>query len=429
MSGLDRPGEPLSVSTNLQPRTFLGLSLKLGLLNIVTLTLWRFWGRTDVRQRIWRSVRMNDDAFEYTGRGVELFIGFLIALVLLGLPFLLVVFGAQLLDPVVMASIILPLYILMFWLWGFGIFSAFRYMASRTTWRGIRFQLKGSAAGYGGHYLLFLFLSGITLGWFKPEADRKLSELTWDNLYLGDKRIRFRMSKSQDVSVYGYYALGWFGQFVGYFVLVFAVMAIFFAGLAATGKLDSVLDPASSEPAYLLAQSAASGSESQFDVSVERPNIPAPETIPTTGSDGASGDDPYATDPGDDLPFDPDAPPLAMYLVVYAVMAVIYPLWLLVWAPYHSAILRSIVAGITFDRASFRLDIKAMGLWWLTVTNLFFLLISLGFLMPWVQARSVKYIVERIKVKGDARLDDIQQAARGPKTGEGLADAFGFSLL
>ena len=96
-------GEVLRFQSTLQPKRFLGLSLRNGLLNIVTLTLYRFWGKTEVRRRVWQGVRLNGDAFEYTGRGKELFIGFLLALVALGLPMLLTVFAIQFGGPAMIA--------------------------------------------------------------------------------------------------------------------------------------------------------------------------------------------------------------------------------------------------------------------------------------------------------------------------------------
>jgi uncharacterized membrane protein YjgN (DUF898 family) len=63
------------------------------------------------------------------------------------------------------------------------------------------------------------------------------------------------------------------------------------------------------------------------------------------------------------------------------------------------------------------------------VTNLFCLLVSLGFLMPWVQARTARFLVERLSSTGEARVDEALQTGRGPGSGEGLADAFGFSLI
>ncbi|QTC91680.1 YjgN family protein [Brevundimonas goettingensis] len=358
-------GQTLKFDTTLRPSSFLGLSLKNGLLNLITLTLWRFWGKTEVRRRVWQGIRLNGDAFEYTGRGVELFIGFLLALLVLGLPFLLIIFAVQFAGPMYAGLIILPLYLFIFWLSGFGVFTAYRYMASRTTWRGIRFELGGSATGFGFKYLGIMFLNGITLGWYAPAGERQLAESLWSALSFGNRRFRFYAAKSEREGVYGAFALGWFGTIVPYFL--FIIIAVVIA--VATGA----------------------------------------------GASTASNT--------------PPMPQMAMMGIIYAVMLCLAPLILLIWAPYQAAILRSITAGVGVDGASFKLNVKAIALWWLIVTNLFFLLITLGFLMPWVQARTARFLVERLTSTGEARVDEALQTGRGPGSGEGLADAFGFSLI
>ena len=225
-------GERLTFSTTLEPGRFLGLSLKNGLLNLVTLTLYRFWGKTEVRQRVWRGLRLNGEAFEYTGRGGELFIGFLLALLVLGAPFLAVVFAVQFLGEWFLFLAYLPLYLFFFWLWGFGVFAAFRYMASRTTWLGVRFQLRGSAADYGLHYLGAVFMSGITLGWYWPLAERNLAGRIWSGLRFGDRPLRFRLERAEREGVYGAFAIGWVGTLISYFFAVGAFIA-FMVGIAA----------------------------------------------------------------------------------------------------------------------------------------------------------------------------------------------------
>lgn len=359
-------GEPLRFSTTIEPRRFFGLSLKNGLLNLITLTLYRFWGKTEVRQRVWRGIRLNDEAFEYTGRGVELFIGFLLALLVIGLPFLIVIFGIQFTQHWAFGLALLPLYVGLFWLWGFGVFSAFRYMASRTTWRGVRFRLKGSASAYAWNYLLAIFLGGLTAGWFWPHAERQLASRVWEELRFGDRRLRFRMERSERFGIYGPFALGWFGTLVGYIALSAALVA---AAMAAGPSL----------------QPSADGQ--------------------------------------------PPVPSVLFTLMVYAVILAVSPIFLLIWAPYQAALLRSIAGGVTLDKSTFTLNVKAIPLWWLTVTNLFALLVSLGFLMPWVQARTARFLIQRLESTGTARLDLARQAERGPGSGEGLADAFGFSSI
>lgn len=359
-------GEPLRFSTTIEPGRFFGLSLKNGLLNLITLTLYRFWGKTEVRQRVWRGIRLNDEAFEYTGRGVELFVGFLLALLVVGLPFLIVIFGIQFTQHWAFGLALLPLYLGLFWLWGFGIFSAFRYMASRTTWRGVRFRLKGSASAYAWNYLLAIFLGGLTAGWFWPHAERQLASRVWEELRFGDRRLRFRMERSERQGIYGPFALGWFGTLVGYIALSAALVA---AAMAAGPSL----------------QPSADGQ--------------------------------------------PPVPSVLFTLMVYAVILAVSPIFLLIWAPYQAALLRSIAGGVTLDKSTFTLNVKAIPLWWLTVTNLFALLVSLGFLMPWVQARTARFLIQRLESTGTARLDLAHQAERGPGSGEGLADAFGFSSI
>ncbi|WP_304163980.1 YjgN family protein [Phenylobacterium aquaticum] len=217
--------ETLTFAQKVRLGSFLGLSVKNGLLNLVTLTLYRFWGRTEVRRRLWQAIYLNDEPFEYTGRGGELFRGFLYAMLLVGLPLLVVVAGAQFLGPKFAALIIFPIYLFLFVLFGFARFSAFRYLASRTLWRGVRFQLKGSRIRYGFSYLGYLLLSVITLGWFWPAAERRLAGPLWDGLRFGDRRFRFSLDAARKIPIYRAFipAALVFG------VLYFAVMGVIFA--------------------------------------------------------------------------------------------------------------------------------------------------------------------------------------------------------
>ena len=48
------------------------------LLRVLTLGIYHFWAKTEVRKRIWSAIRINDEPLTYTGRGMELFLGFLI---------------------------------------------------------------------------------------------------------------------------------------------------------------------------------------------------------------------------------------------------------------------------------------------------------------------------------------------------------------
>jgi uncharacterized membrane protein YjgN (DUF898 family) len=218
--------ESLAFKTALRGRDFIGGAIKLSLLSLITLTLYRFWARTQVRRWMWSGLSLNGESFEYTGLGIELFKGFLLALVVFTLPYLLVVFGAQLLPPLIGGPLLLVFVLFAYWAIGAAIWLSFRYIASRTVWRGIRFQLRGSATDYG--WLVFgqTILTSITLGWYAPRAFIKQAEGLWGNLSFGDLPFGFDEAEARKENLYGRFAIAWFGLIFAYFGLIGAVASI-----------------------------------------------------------------------------------------------------------------------------------------------------------------------------------------------------------
>src|SRR5262245_1390257 len=158
------PGTPISIQYIDKP----GLG-KIALLNallfVLTLTLYRFWAKTNIRRHIWSCVHINGEPLEYTGRGVELFLGALIVFGLFVLPIFATVLTLQLwLGPEHPALILVNLFILLFVLvfWGMALYRARRYQLSRTLWRGIRGALVGSSWTYSMLYFGATLLRGMT---------------------------------------------------------------------------------------------------------------------------------------------------------------------------------------------------------------------------------------------------------------------------
>jgi uncharacterized membrane protein YjgN (DUF898 family) len=176
------------------PGGFLGLSLLNGLLRILTLGVYHFWGKTEVRQRIWSAVRINGEPLDYRGTGGELFRGFLIVFFLILLPLAVAGFAAALYLRAGTAS--RGVYELGFWvlilsLSGIGIHRARRYRLSRTRWRGIRGGLTGSSTGFAWTYLWTLALVPLTLGWVLPWRTVRLQKVLFDQTKFGDKTFTF----------------------------------------------------------------------------------------------------------------------------------------------------------------------------------------------------------------------------------------------
>lgn len=79
--GAARAGAPgLGVRNDSKLGPMLWIGLYTFLLNIVTLTIFRFWGRTHFRRRLQADTKVGSQPLEYTGRGMELFLGFVIAI-------------------------------------------------------------------------------------------------------------------------------------------------------------------------------------------------------------------------------------------------------------------------------------------------------------------------------------------------------------
>ncbi|MGE0824654.1 MAG: YjgN family protein [Candidatus Binatia bacterium] len=162
------------------------------LLNILTLGLYRFWGKTRIRQYMWSQSSFDREQFEYTGRGSELFRGFLWALavtggliaVARGSSFWLFVVDPQL-ERMIRVVVTYILYILI----GVGTYSARRYLLSRTRWRGIRFAQTGSAFGYAKAKVSLQGMSALTLGLYIPFMRHHLASYKLNNTWFGSEQL------------------------------------------------------------------------------------------------------------------------------------------------------------------------------------------------------------------------------------------------
>lgn len=162
-------------------------------LELVTLGFYRFWLTTDIRRHLWSNTQIDGDGAEYTGRGRELLIGFLVALAIL-VPIYLAYFLAGLEAERVKAFASIPL-VAFFYLFGqFAIFRARRYRLTRTVWRGVRFWMSGSGWIYALKASLWGLLVMLTLGLALPWRTAALERYKMGHSYYGDLRGSFEGS-------------------------------------------------------------------------------------------------------------------------------------------------------------------------------------------------------------------------------------------
>ncbi len=168
----DMPGRAARYEGRLSPLA--ALLLRNLLFSILTLGIYRFWGRTHVRRFVWRHTVLLDDALEYLGTGGELFIGFLIAVALL-LPVFAAYSALQFLFADGPGHALLALeilyYLALFFLVQVAIHRMRRYRLTRTAWRGVRFGLGGSSLAYAriafGYGLLTAATAGLAYPWMR----------------------------------------------------------------------------------------------------------------------------------------------------------------------------------------------------------------------------------------------------------------------
>ncbi|MBY6002885.1 DUF898 domain-containing protein [Salipiger bermudensis] len=177
------------------------LALRTGLLTLLTLGIYRFWGKTRIRRYIWSSGRLEGSRFEYTGTGLEKFLGFLLAVVFLAvylglIQILLFWFGMTLFaEPqspeqalaqgagVSLSAVALLPFIF------FAIYRARRYKMARTRWRGIRFGMEKAAWGYAVRALGYWALTLLSLGLLTPLMTFRLEKYMADRSWFGTARF------------------------------------------------------------------------------------------------------------------------------------------------------------------------------------------------------------------------------------------------
>ncbi len=362
-------GQPIRI--DYVPRSgLLRLSIVNFLLGIVTLSVYRFWAKTNVRRHIWSCVHINGEPLEYTGRGMELFKGALIVFAIFGLPFIIaisainLVYGPQ--HPAIFGMQML-IFLTIGVLWGAAVYRARRYQLTRTLWRGIRGTLAGSSMTYSLMYFGAILARGMTLGWSTPVMNFNLQQQMIGDMRFGSMPFKF---KGRAGPLYPTYALCWF--------LTLAVLVAMLAG------------------AGLAIYAIFGDTLSQIFKSAGENNSPPDQSAMA-------------------------ALLVAPILLAYFLAFAFYPV---IWSFYTARELRIFADYTTADRAQFRFDATAWSVIKLAVGNFLLWIFTLGIARPFIQQRLVRFLCDRIRIEGTIDIDGIEQPTDPlGTTGEGLADA------
>ena len=386
------------------------------LMGIITLTVWHFWGKTNVRKHIWSCIQINGEPLEYTGTGGELFRGFLAVFVIFILPILLLTGGLSLYLGPEHPSIrgINGIFAVAgYLLGGFALYKARNYQLSRTNWRGIRGNMAGSAGLYSLTYFGSILAKSFSLGWATPVMNVVMSEQMIGDMRFGDSAFKF---KGRAGPLYPTYALCWFLTlfviFGGGAYLVYEFIQLFGSNLDETFK----------------------------------------QVFKTEGSAKPTQDE--------------------LQLVGFFILALIGVILIYVliiptlWALYSAKEMRTLAAYTRFDGAQFKLNATAGNVIWLAIGNLLIIVFAIALALaslsglfwgvvwlglekstatailagvvvlvvyqavwaltrPLIIQRNIAFVFKRLTMQGAVDLNRIRQSiAARPTRGEGLADAF-----
>ena len=173
--------------------TLFGMQIVNICLTILTLGLYHFWAKAKIRRYMFSQSAFAGDRFAYHGTGKELYVGFLKAMLVFGIPYFGLTAAHEFLDLGPWGARILR------WLAGMVFFiyvpiaivSARRYRCTRTSWRGIRFSFRGKASDFLKLYCKGWLLTALSLGTYYPYFQTRRQAFLNSHTYFGTHRFHF----------------------------------------------------------------------------------------------------------------------------------------------------------------------------------------------------------------------------------------------
>ncbi len=396
--------------TNLR---YAGIVLVNTLLQFITLGIYRFWAKTRERRYIWSSVKFGGDHVEYTGTGMELFVGFLIAMFVL-IPYSAIFQAAAvLLDPndvtTQIAASIIQLVTLVFLVY-IAMYRARRYRLTRTLWRGIRGGQTGSSLKYAVVAIGYWLLSVVTLGLAAPLLRIRLEAIKLENTWFGDRKFEF---KGRASDLFGPWLVAWVPYALAMAVGVYWLDQDL---LGPAGGLGAIFDPVALE---------ALG-DTEPDPTLLLVLIPLGIAAVFAFAWYRVREYRYlaASTSFEDKPFESS---LGLGRVIW-----IYGSYFALWLPFVFGVLLLIgwgtaeLAPTEFDPEGSGPDMEnsaVFGLFFLI--GLLFIILMGIFSRVFLFHRIVGAVVRSTSLKGEPDFEEILQSTqKAPGRGEGLADAF-----
>ncbi|HOO50317.1 MAG TPA: DUF898 family protein [Alphaproteobacteria bacterium] len=402
--------EPSKIKVPVYQPTYTGNVLELYkiflvnvLLNICTLGIYSFWGKTRIRKYMASQTVLAGNRMEYTGTGKELFIGFLKAILIYW--------------PVSFAMNVPEIYIFgligFFCLISLAMYMALRYRLSRTRWKGIRFAIAGHAGEFLKIALKRTLWNFVTLGYKVAQSDIVKWTYIANFMSFGKTNFKFQGDEKKIQST----NLKTMGIIYAYTLITFIPLVF-----SLSDEINSLKKAVMEKPKVSIEKIEKT---SPFpDENYPKPE-PAPKETDLEETKIISHDAVFAAKSS----FKEDKEIIA---IIYGLgwSLSIFLVW---WAArqwYQAALWREQFRGVTINDIRFKCALTGGGLLWLKTSNLVMIILTLGLIMPFIYQRNLRYYLSCIKLGGDVNQLHVDQVENTDPdgTGDSLADDFGVDI-
>lgn len=304
-------------------------------LTILTFGIYSAWAKVRTHRYMYANTYLNGSNFEYNADPVRILIG---RIIVFTMYLLFIIFAEHLMMFEVAAGIAIVAFLAMPWL----VRQAVSFKLRNTSYRHVPFRYVGRIRDFYAFFLVHGLLNIFTLFLAFPFSYIRFKELVLRNSHYGQGAFNFK-GKVQSVYEIYFSIIGWVMLFILAISIVFALVSGIVVEITGTDISEFV-------------SSSILGSES-VDTDDVKPM--------TTG--------------------------LVSVLMFFIYLPLIFGQKGLSDA-YFSNYVRN---HTSLDEAPFRGDINIFKLAWISISNVFMLIISLGLLYPWTQIRYLKYKLEQ----------------------------------
>lgn len=336
-----------------------GIFFKNLLLQIITFGIYRFWATTNTRRYVWSRMRFQGERFDYTGTGGELFKGFLLAIAIVFGSFVGAGILSLILNLLTHSAFLSMLPMLAVYVVILIVGAGAYFSAQR--YRLSRTQwcgIRGGMTGSSFKYGVYVLLYGLLC------VVTLMQMVPWVSMRLAERRIN-----ASSFGTLPFQFKGHAGKLYGAFVATFVGVVVLFAVLVAIFSKS------------LMAMALHSHGSKAANAAVF----------------GAIGS-------------------VLLFYVLFIVGA------LLIQCFYIALVARHVTGNTTLGaQLRFGSNITATRLLGMMLSNLAIIVFTLGFGLPIVQHRVLRFTANTLEVSGELDPQSLGQSdLAAPRTGEGM---------